>query len=170
MLYSLMIAEQLRLPEDVRHTVAVAALPHDLGKIGVPDSILRKPGKLTDEEFAAIKQHPMMGSIIVAAVPGLAGTLDAVRHHHERWDGKGYPDGLLGEETPVMARLMAMADAYSAMTTDRPHRKGMPHTKAMQILEEGAGTQWDPICVLAFCEAHAQKVRTSEENMLRRAA
>ena len=148
--YSLRIARALGMDEKTQHTLGVAALLHDVGKIGVPDAILRKPGKLTDEEFAAVQQHPMMGAIIVGAVPGLEETLDAVRHHHERWDGGGYPFGLRGEETPVSARLMAVADAYSAMTTDRPYRQGMDPAKAQGILRSGAGSQWDAACVEAF--------------------
>ncbi len=148
--YSLTIARELGFSEAQQHTVAVSALLHDVGKIGVPDAILRKPGSLTDAEFEAIKQHPQMGAIMVSAVLGLEETLDAVRHHHERWDGEGYPFGLKGEETPLMARLMAVADAFSAMTTDRPYRKGMAQAKALAILEAGAGTQWDAVCVAAF--------------------
>ena len=137
--YSLQIAEALGLDEPTRHTVAVAALLHDVGKIGVPDAILRKPGALTDAEFEAIKQHPMMGRVMVGAVPGFEGTLDAVRHHHERWDGGGYPFGLSGEEIPLLARLMAVADAFSAMTTDRPYRKGMGAAQARAVLDAGRG-------------------------------
>jgi diguanylate cyclase (GGDEF)-like protein/PAS domain S-box-containing protein len=155
MAYSLMIARELGLNERERHTVAVAALLHDVGKIGVPDAVLRKPGKLTDAEFEVLKQHPQMGVVMVQAVPGLEGTLDAVQHHHERWDGGGYPFGLRGEETPLIARLMAVADAFSAMTTDRPYRRGMPPEKAIEILRQGAGTQWDPACVEAFLRAQA---------------
>jgi len=150
--YSVQIACALRLDQKTRHTVEIAALLHDVGKIGVPDAILRKPGKLSEEDFKAIKQHPMMGAAIVGAVPGFEETVDAVRHHHERWDGEGYPLGLRGEETPLLARLMAVADAYSAMTTDRPYRKGMARAKARRILEQGAGTQWDPACVAAFLQ------------------
>jgi diguanylate cyclase (GGDEF)-like protein/PAS domain S-box-containing protein len=153
MLYSVAIARELGWDDKQLHTVEVAALLHDVGKIGVPDSILRKPGALSREDFQAIQQHPLMGAIIVGAVPGFEETLDAVRHHHERWDGDGYPFGLRGQETPLMARLMAVADAYSAMTTDRPYRKGMDPAKARHILEEGAGTQWDPECVAAFLRA-----------------
>ena len=150
--YSLQIAEALGLDAETRQSVAVAALLHDVGKIGVPDRVLRKPGRLTEEEFEAVKQHPMMGAVIVGAVPGFEETLDAIRHHHERWDGGGYPFGLRGEETPLPARLMAVADAFSAMTTDRPYRKGMAERRALTILEDGAGTQWDPVCVQAFLE------------------
>ena len=148
--YALETARALGLDARTQHVVEIAALLHDVGKIGVPDSILRKPGLLTDEEFGAVRQHPMMGAVIVGAVPGFEDTLDAVRHHHERWDGRGYPWGLRGEETPLLARLLSVADAYSAMTTDRPYRKGMEPGKALRILQEGAGTQWDPACVAAF--------------------
>ena len=148
--YSVCIARALGMDAQTQHVVEVAALLHDVGKIGVPDAILRKPGRLTDDEFAAVKQHPLMGSAIVGAVPGFDETLDAVRHHHERWDGEGYPFGLCGAEIPLLARLMAVADAYSAMTTDRPYRKGMEPARARRLLEEGAGTQWDPACVAAF--------------------
>ena len=153
--YSLQIAQALNLDAHAQHTIQVAALLHDVGKIGVPDAILRKPGRLTDEEFQAVQQHPMMGAIMVGAVPGFEQTLDAVRHHHERWDGEGYPFGLRGEDIPLQARIMAVADAFSAMTTDRPYRKGMDPAKARAILQDGAGTQWDSQCVEAFLQARA---------------
>jgi diguanylate cyclase (GGDEF)-like protein len=154
--YCLQIAEALALEPEIAHPLQVAALLHDVGKIGIPDHILRKPGKLTEAEYSAMQQHPVMGAAIVAAVPGLEGTLGAVRHHHERWDGLGYPDGLAGEATPLEARIMAVADAYSAMTTDRPYRKGMVPEEARAVLEAGAGTQWDPRCVHAFLQVQRQ--------------
>ena len=151
--YGLLIAQKMGIGEEEQRIVSMAALLHDVGKIGVPDAILRKPGKLTDDEFAVVKQHPQMGAVMVSSVAGLEATLPAVRHHHERWDGAGYPSGLCGEETPLMARLLAVADAFSAMTTDRPYRKGMSHGEALSILEQGAGAQWDPQCVGAFLSA-----------------
>ena len=154
MVYSLQIAREMGLDAAAQGTLATAALLHDVGKIGVPDFVLRKPSGLTDEEIEVIKHHPVMGAVIVAAVPGLEETLDAVRHHHERWDGKGYPGGLQRLEIPFAARLMAVADAFSAMTTDRPYRKGHSASKALGFLAEGAGTQWDPDCVEAFLSAH----------------
>ncbi|MBB6048717.1 sensor domain-containing diguanylate cyclase/phosphohydrolase [Armatimonas rosea] len=152
--YCLQIARSLGLDAETQHTLAVAALLHDVGKIGVPDAILRKPGKLTEMEFNAVRQHAAMGAAIVSAVPGLESILDCVRHHHERWDGTGYPSGLGGENIPRLARLMAVADAFSAMTTNRPYRQGMPCEKARAILKDGAGTQWDPTMVEAFLASH----------------
>jgi HD-GYP domain-containing protein (c-di-GMP phosphodiesterase class II) len=153
MTYSLMIARQLGMSESAQRTLAVASLLHDIGKIGVPDAILRKPGPLTPEEYEAVKHHPEMGAILVSAVPGLESTLDAVRHHHERWDGGGYPFGLAGEAIPLQARLMAVADAFSAMTSNRPYRLGIPVEQALSILQAGAGTHWDPRCVDALHRA-----------------
>ena len=162
MTYSLQIAREMGLDEAAQENLATAALLHDVGKIGVPDFVLRKPSSLTTEEIEIIKHHPVMGAVIVAAVPGLEETLDAVRHHHERWDGKGYPGGLEGLEIPFNARLMAVADAFSAMTTDRPYRKGHPEAKALGFLSAGSGTQWDPECVTAFLSARRHLRETAE--------
>jgi diguanylate cyclase (GGDEF)-like protein/PAS domain S-box-containing protein len=159
MRYSLLIADELGLDEPTRKTLAVAALLHDVGKTGVPDLVLRKPGGLTEDEYEIVKQHPMMGAAIVSAVPGMEGTLDCIRHHHERWDGEGYPFGLIREECPLLARLMAVADAMSAMTTDRPYRKAMPVDEALRRLHAGAGTQWDPACVDAMLKAQSNNLR-----------
>ena len=150
MVRALAIAHALGLDEETRQTVAVAALLHDVGKIGIPDAVLRKPRDLTPDEFEAVKHHPQMGAVLTGAVPGLEAALDAIRHHHERWDGAGYPDGLRGEAIPLAARLLAVADACSAMTSDRPYRLGMTPDRAHALLRAGAGTQWDPACVAAF--------------------
>jgi len=155
--YSLMIARELGLSESDQRTVAVAALLHDVGKIGVPDRILRKPGVLSPEEFESVKQHAVMGSVMVGAVEGLENILDVVKHHHERWDGTGYPTGLKGTQIPHIARIMSVADAYSAMTTDRPYRKAMDRDRALSIIASGAGRQWDPICVAAFLKSWTSK-------------
>jgi diguanylate cyclase (GGDEF)-like protein/PAS domain S-box-containing protein len=144
------IADQLNLSGADRETLRIAALLHDVGKIGVPDRILRRPSPLSAADYGAIKQHPTMGAAIIGAVPGMEQTLPAVRHHHEAWDGSGYPDGLRGEMIPLPARILAVADAYSAMTTDRPYRKGLSGALAREILLQGEGSQWDPAIVQAF--------------------
>lgn len=151
--YSLLLARELGMEETVQETIAVAALLHDVGKIGIPDAVLRKPGRLTEAEFAAVRQHPEMGAVIVAAVPGLEAIDDAVRYHHESWDGSGYPAGLRGEAIPAMARLIAVADAFSAMTTSRPYRRNLTWNEAMAVLRSGAGVQWDAQYVDAFLAA-----------------
>jgi diguanylate cyclase (GGDEF)-like protein/PAS domain S-box-containing protein len=162
MLHCVQIANELGMDPDSIQNLRVAALLHDVGKIGVPDNILRKPGKLTDDEILAIQQHPTLGFMIVSAVPGFEETLPAIKHHHERWDGKGYPANLAGEDTPRIARLMAVADAYSAMTTDRPYRKGMPSEKALDILRKGAAEQWDAQMVDAFLRAMQRETGDTE--------
>lgn len=148
-----LLGEELALPEEEILALEVAALVHDVGKIGVPARILRNPGLLTREEIEAVRQHSALGAILVGAVPELAYTLPAVRNHHEAWDGNGYPDGLVGEAIPYSARLMAVADTFSALTTDRPYRKARSIECALTILQAGSGTQWDPSCVAAFIRA-----------------
>lgn len=167
--HCLVIASQLGLDKAAQHNLAVAALLHDVGKIGIQDSILRKPGNLTDAEYEAVKLHAPMGAAIVAAVPGLEATLDAVRYHHESYDGRGYPNGLQGDEIPLIARIMAVADAYSAMTTDRPYRKGMDRKRALSILAEGAGKHWDQSLVAAFLAAHGQPTALKQRTALKAA-
>ncbi len=124
-----------------------ASLLHDIGKIGVPDFVLLKDGKLTDEEFDWIKKHPTIGANILKQVQpysAMEPLIPGVCYHHERYDGRGYPEGLEGREIPEFGRIIAVADAFDAMTSDRPYRKGMPVEKALQIIRDGAGTQWDP--------------------------
>jgi HD-GYP domain-containing protein (c-di-GMP phosphodiesterase class II) len=134
----------------------VATLLHDIGKIAIDDQILRKPGRLSDEEFETMRTHVTRGSEIIQMIPGLAWALPVVRGHHERWDGRGYPDRLAGEDIPLVARVVAVADAFDAMTSDRPYRAGMPAAKAFAELQNGAGTHFDPTCVAAFLRARSQ--------------
>ncbi len=125
-------------------------LLHDIGKIHVPDAVLRKPGALTAEEFDWMKKHPVIGETICRPLVFARPFLDIIRHHHERWDGRGYPDGLSGEEISLHARITAIADAWDAMTSDRPYRSALPFSVAFSRIEEGAGTQWDPGLVEQF--------------------
>lgn len=144
------LAKELGHDPATLHTLYMAGLLHDIGKIGIDDAVLRKPGKLTDEEFDQIKQHPELGYRILADIRQFASVLPAVLHHHEQWDGRGYPFKLTGDQTPKLARIVAVADAFDAMSSDRPYRKGMDSAKVDEILRAGAGKQWDPEVVAAF--------------------
>ena len=121
-----------------------AAFRDSLQKSGSPDAVLRKPGGLSEEEFDLIRQHPSFGSLIVGAMPGMDEVVHGVRSHHERWDGGGYPDGLAGEQIPLLGRIMAVADAFSAMTSHRPYRRAMTEKQALAEVLSGLGTQFDP--------------------------
>ncbi len=144
------LAQQLNMPPAVQSDLYLAGLLHDIGKIGIRDEVLRKPGPLTPEETAHIQEHPAIGDRLVGHVRPLQHLRVGVRNHHERWDGRGYPDGLLGEETPLQARILAVADSCDAMMHTRPYRAALPTERIEQILLEGAGSQWDPHIVAAF--------------------
>ena len=147
---SVRLAQELNCEAEMLHTLYMAGLLHDIGKIGIDDAVLRKPGKLTPAEFEHIKQHPELGYRILADIKQLADVLPAVLHHHEQWDGRGYPFKLVGDQIPFIARIVAVADAYDAMTGDRPYRPGMPVERVEQIFKNGAGQQWDPEVVKAY--------------------
>jgi HD-GYP domain-containing protein (c-di-GMP phosphodiesterase class II) len=151
--YAAVVAGELAMPAPEIEVVRLGAALHDMGKIVVPDSILKKADKLTPEEYAIVKQHCYSGGQICKRVGFLMNAYPIVYHHHERWDGKGYPDGLKAEKIPVGARIVAIVDAYDAMTSDRPYRKAMPFEAAAEILRDGAGQQWDPAVVKVFIEA-----------------
>jgi diguanylate cyclase (GGDEF)-like protein/putative nucleotidyltransferase with HDIG domain len=148
--YAVFLAERLGLDEEVRRTIRLAGLLHDVGKIGIPDSLLRKPSKLTADEFDIFKQHVALGDAIVRDVPSVELVRAGIRHHHERWDGKGYLEGLDGEEIPIIGRILAVADAFSAMTTTRPYRKALPLEEALKRLGDAAGSQLQEELVTAF--------------------
>lgn len=150
-LYAEAIARSLGLQGDELHTIRYAGYLHDVGKIGIPDSILSKPGKLTIEEFRIIKKHPVLSERILKPVNFPFPVQSIVRHHHERYDGKGYPDNLAGEEIPLGARILFVADAYEAMTSDRPYRKALSTKTALDELKNNVATQFDPRVVEAFC-------------------
>lgn len=147
------IGEQLGLDARQCEHLYMSGLLHDLGKIGIPDHVLCKPGKLTDEEFAVIRQHPSIGHAILNHLPQLHHILPGVLHHHESVNGKGYPAGLSEQQIPLFARILAVADSYDAMTSARPYRSAMSVEKAISILTDGAGSQWDREIVDAFLKA-----------------
>jgi response regulator RpfG family c-di-GMP phosphodiesterase len=142
------------------NTVKIGGRLHDIGKIGVMDSVLLKPGKLTDEEFQHIKRHPTIGKKILQSIPSLSTILAIVYCHHERWDGRGYPEGLQGDGIPFWARITAVADTFHALTSDRPYRKGMPYENAFLIIREVRGTQLCPECVDIFFDWVGTKGKT----------
>lgn len=149
-LYSIAIAKYLQLKPTEKKWLKIAAVLHDIGKIGIEDKILRKPEQLNPEEFNAIKQHANMGAEIIEHIRPLKDIIPGVKYHHEKLDGKGYPDGLKGENIPVLAKIVAVADTYDAMTTDRPYRKALEREVALGELKKFSGTQFDEDVVKAF--------------------
>jgi diguanylate cyclase (GGDEF)-like protein len=148
--YSIFLGQRLGLQPEVLGTIKTAALLHDVGKIGIPDRILRKPGSLTPEEHEVVKQHVTLGDMIVRELPDIDAVRAGIRYHHERWDGRGYVSGLKGEEIPLIARILAVGDVFSAMTTSRPYRKALDVREALVRLGDAAGTQLDEDLVNAF--------------------
>jgi HD-GYP domain-containing protein (c-di-GMP phosphodiesterase class II) len=144
------LAKQLGCEAEELNAIYLGGLLHDIGKIGIDDAVLRKPDKLTADEYEQIKLHPALGEQILKGVPQLAHVLPIVRHHHETWDGNGYPDRLATDACPKLARITAVADAIDAMGSDRPYRKGMPIEEVESILRNGAGKQWDPRVIAAY--------------------
>ena len=142
--FSKRIAEVMGLKENEIKAIYIAGLLHDIGKIGIPDSILLKPGKLSDEEYEIIKFHPLLSYELLKHIDILKDSLPGIKHHHERWDGSGYPEGLKGQEIPLQARILAVADSFDAMTSDRIYRAGIPKTQAIAELRKLAGKHYDP--------------------------
>jgi diguanylate cyclase (GGDEF)-like protein/putative nucleotidyltransferase with HDIG domain len=138
------VARNLGLKMTEVERVKSAALLHDIGKVAIPDEILHKPGPLTDDEWKLMKEHPVIGERILRVLPGLGNVARIVRHEHERWDGDGYPDGLVGEQIPLGSRIIIAADTYHAITSDRPYRAARSHSEAVEELTRCAGTQFDP--------------------------
>lgn len=150
---SCQLARRLGYDEKQITNIRMGGILHDIGKIGVDDSVLRKPGRLTEEEFAQVKRHPILGYEILRSIDFFQSILPAVRHHHESWDGKGYPDGLVGTDIPRDAQIMAVADAFDAMISDRPYRSGMELNRVQEIFIQGRGQQWaaDVVDTLLQC-------------------
>lgn len=141
---SLKIGKEVGLTPKEMSDLRKGAYLHDIGKVGVPDAILQKQEPLTPEEWEVIKKHTIIGEKICEPLTSLSGALPVIRHHHERWDGTGYPDGLKGHDIPFLARIVSVADAYDAMNYDRPYRKRLAKPQIIEIFKEGRGTQWDP--------------------------
>lgn len=148
--YGRQLAEAIGLASHDCDRIYLSGLLHDVGKIGIPDAILGKTGRLTEDEFAIVQRHPEIGARIIQTLPQLSDLMPGILHHHESFDGTGYPHGLKGDAIPLMGRILAVADAYDAMTSDRPYRQGMPRDKAVEILESRAGIQWDSELVRIF--------------------
>lgn len=149
---SVKLAQKIGLSERDVEEIKIAALLHDIGKVGIKDHILNKAGPLTEEEFSLVKQHPVTGEMALKKIKGFAGPRMIIRHHHERYDGNGYPDGLSADQIPLGARILAVADAFDAMTSDRAYRKAMDKERALKEIIRFKGTQFDPLVVEFFCK------------------
>lgn len=156
--WSLRVARELAIPEERWHDIEVAALLHDIGKIGIPDSILKKPARLTDEERALMNKHPEYGWAVLRLFPGLEQASLYTLHHHENHDGTGYPGKLKGEEIPIGSRIVSVIDAFDAMVSNRPYRQGLPREEAIRRLLEASGTQFNPAVVQAFVPIAADEM------------
>ncbi len=151
------------MDDETQRNVQLCALLHDVGKIGVPISILRKKDKLTDEDWKQIRRHPILGEEIISPIAQLKELVLNIRHHHERYDGKGYPDSLKGEEIPLISRILAVADTFDALTSERPYRNGLSDKAAAEEMETVKGTQLDPACVEAFLTGYSKGFVMREE-------
>ncbi|MGH9776050.1 MAG: HD-GYP domain-containing protein [Candidatus Acidiferrales bacterium] len=148
--WGLRVGQELGLEEEALQDLEVAALLHDIGKVGIPDGILRKPSKLDAEEYALMKKHPEFGWAVLRMLPGFERAALYILHHHEMFDGKGYPAGLKNSEIPLVSRIVAVTDAFDAMVSSRPYRQGLPFEEAVRRLILAGGTQFDPAVVQSF--------------------
>ncbi|MFY8051906.1 MAG: HD-GYP domain-containing protein, partial [Armatimonadaceae bacterium] len=144
------IARRLGLSDADVQAIEIGAALHDVGKLGIPEHILNKPGRLTDDEFTLVKKHAEIGARILEPVNFPGPVMGVVKHHHEKWDGSGYPDGLVGQDIPLGGRILAVADVYDALTSDRPYREGWTHERALLHIQDSTGTHFDPSVVAAF--------------------
>ena len=160
--YSLLIGKKLNLPPEQMKTLKIGALFHDIGKIGIPDAILLKTDKLTDDEYSEIKNHPAIGAHILSNASIFADIIPIVKHHHERYDGKGYPARLAGEDIPYLARIVAVADTFDAMTSRRSYRQALDFDYTMNEIERCKGTQFDPAIADVFLEI----LRTNQDTII----
>ncbi len=158
--WGMRVGQELGIEETALQNLEVAALLHDIGKVGIPDSILRKPGRLDDEEYALMKKHPEYGWAVLRMLPGFERAALDILHHHEFFDGKGYPAGLKDTEIPIVSRIVSVTDAFDAMVSSRPSRKGLPFEEAMRRLSEASGTQFDPAVVKCFLSFAREEMPT----------
>jgi putative nucleotidyltransferase with HDIG domain len=165
--YSVEIAKEMGLSEEEITNIKFAGLLHDVGKIGIDDSILKKETALTPEERKEIEKHPVYGYKIVEKIEFLKKARKYIYHHHERWDGKGYPEGLKGENIPLGARIISVADTYDAMTSSRSYRKALPEYIAIEEIKEHSGSQFDPQIVKVFLKIIERKIRINKMKILR---
>ena len=152
--YSLILAKEAGYPVDGLETLEFGAFLHDIGKIGIRDAVLLKPGPLDDVEWTHMREHPVKGYDIAMNIAMLHPIMPAVRNHHERWDGSGYPDKMVGEDIPLVARIVAIADAFDAMATDRPYKVALPLDECEAVLRKTAGKMYDPELIAVFCDRH----------------
>src|ERR1700747_819879 len=148
--WGMRVGHDLGLEEAVLQDLEIAALLHDIGKVGIPDSILRKPGRLDPDEYALMKKHPEYGWAVLRMLPGFERAALDILHHHESFDGSGYPAGLKETEAPIVSRIVSVIDAFDAMVSSRPYRKGLPYEEAVRRLILASGTQFDPVVVQCF--------------------
>jgi hypothetical protein len=160
------MARQLQLPDTEVDRIRIAALLHDVGKVAVPQSILDKPAPLSSAEWRTVVQHPRIGQVILEHAAALRDAVPIILHHHERYAGHGYPYGLRANEIPLGARIVAIADAYDAMTNDRPYKRAMSHDAAIAELRQHAGTQFDPELVGLFCDLYATRAPMPDPTVL----
>lgn len=158
--WAVRIGRDLGLDDECLRDLEVAAIVHDIGKIGTPDAILKKPAKLTAEERAIIQKHPEYGWAVLKAVPGFERVSLFVLHHHEAFDGTGYPAGLRGEEIPIGSRIVSVMDSFDAMISSRPYRTGLPLDEAIRRLQAGSGTQFDPVVTQRFIAMASSEATT----------
>lgn len=159
--WGMRVGQELGLEEAELQNLEVAALLHDIGKVGIPDAILKKPGRLDAEEYALMKKHPEYGWAVLRMVPGFERAALDILHHHENFDGRGYPAGLRELEIPIVSRIVSVIDAFDAMVSSRPYRVGLPHEEAVRRLIESSGTQFDPAvvkCFVSFAQAEMATV------------
>ena len=159
--WGMRVGQELGLEESQLRNLEVAGLLHDIGKVGIPDAILRKPGKLDTDEYALMKKHPEYGWVVLRMLPGFERAALDVLHHHETFDGKGYPAGLRESEIPIVSRIVSVIDAFDAMVSSRPYRKGLPYEEAVRRLILASGAQFDPVvvqCFLSFAQTEMATV------------